>query len=122
MNIEFLEALKDLEKEKGIALDVLLEAIEAALLSAYKRNFGSLQNARVHIDRETGDFKVYTQRAVVGQVEDPRLEITVEEAQKINPSYDLDDIVEDEVTPRNFGRIAAQTAKQVVVQRIREAE
>ncbi|OPX86223.1 MAG: hypothetical protein A4E53_03133 [Pelotomaculum sp. PtaB.Bin104] len=122
MNAEFLEALKDLEKEKGIAVDVLLEAIEAALLSAYKRNFGSLQNARIHIDRETGDFKVYTQRTVVGQVEDPRLEISLEEAQAINPSYELGDIVEDEVTPRNFGRIAAQTAKQVVVQRIREAE
>jgi len=122
MNIEFLEALKDLEKEKGIALDVLLEAIEAALLSAYKRNFGSVQNARVHIDRETGDFKVYTQRSVMEKVEDPRLEITVEEAQKINPSYEVGDIVETEVTPRNFGRIAAQTAKQVVVQRIREAE
>lgn len=122
MNTEFLEALRDLEKEKGIAVDVLLEAIEAALLSAYKRNFGSLQNARVHIDRDTGDFKVYTQRTVIEQVEDPRQEITVEEAQKINPNYDLGDIVETEVTPRNFGRIAAQTAKQVVVQRIREAE
>ncbi|OPY59080.1 MAG: hypothetical protein A4E55_00449 [Pelotomaculum sp. PtaU1.Bin035] len=122
MNIEFLEALKDLEKEKGIALDVLLEAIEAALLSAYKRNFGSLQNARIHIDRDTGDFRVYTQRLVIDQVEDSRQEITVEEAQKINPSYELGDVVETEVTPRNFGRIAAQTAKQVVVQRIREAE
>jgi len=122
MNTEFLEALKDLEKEKGIAVDVLLEAIEAALLSAYKRNFGSLQNARVHIDRETGDFKVYNQRTVSELVEDPRQEITVEEAQKLNPNYDLGDIVETEVTPRNFGRIAAQTAKQVVVQRIREAE
>lgn len=122
MNTEFLEALKDLEKEKGIAVDVLLEAIEAALLSAYKRNFGSLQNARVHIDRETGDFKVYNQRTVIEQVEDPRQEISIEEAQKINPNYELGDIVEAEVTPRNFGRIAAQTAKQVVVQRIREAE
>ena len=122
MNTEFLEALKDLEKEKGIAVDILLEAIEAALLSAYKRNFGSLQNARVHIDRDTGDFKVYTQRTVNEQVEDPRLEITLEEAQKINPNYEIGDIVETEVTPRNFGRIAAQTAKQVVVQRIREAE
>ncbi|NLI11965.1 MAG: transcription termination/antitermination protein NusA [Peptococcaceae bacterium] len=122
MNAEFLEALRDLEKEKGISVDVLLEAIEAALLSAYKRNFGSLQNARVHIDRETGDFRVYTQRVVKEQVEDQRQEITVEDAQKINPSYEPGDIVETEVTPRNFGRIAAQTAKQVVVQRIREAE
>ncbi len=122
MNIEFLEALKDLENEKGITVDILLEAIEAALLSAYKRNFGSLQNARVHIDRDTGDFNVYTQRTVSEQVEDPRLEITLEEAQKIDLNYELGDIVETEVTPRNFGRIAAQTAKQVVVQRIREAE
>lgn len=122
MNTEFLEALKELEKEKGISVDILLEAIEAALLSAYKRNFGSLQNARVHIDRATGDFKVYTQRTVSLQVEDPRQEITLAEAQQINPNYDEGDIVETEVTPRNFGRIAAQTAKQVVVQRIREAE
>ncbi len=122
MNTDFLEALKDLEKEKGITVDVLLEAIEAALLSAYKRNFGSLQNARVHIDRETGDFKVFTQQIVKEQVEDQRQEITLEDAHKIDVKYELDDIVETEVTPRNFGRIAAQTAKQVVVQRIREAE
>lgn len=122
MNTEFLEALRELEKEKGISVDILLEAIEAALLSAYKRNFGSLQNARVYIDRETGDFKVFTQRTVTAHVEDPRLEISVEEAQQINPNYEEGDVVETEVTPRNFGRIAAQTAKQVVVQRIREAE
>ena len=93
------------------------------MLSAYKRNFGSLQNARVHIDRETGDFKVFTQLTVSDHVEDPRLEISLEEAQKkYNPNYNKGDIIETEVTPRDFGRIAAQTAKQVVVQRIREAE
>jgi N utilization substance protein A len=122
MNTEFLEALNDLEKEKGIAVGVLLEAIEAALLSAYKRNFGSLQNARVSIDRDTGEFKVYSQRTVVEEVGDPRQEISLVEAREIDPRYDLGEIVENEVTPRNFGRIAAQTAKQVVVQRIREAE
>lgn len=122
MNTEFLEALKDLEKEKGISLDILLEAIEAALLSAYKRNFGSRQNARVQIDRDTGEYKVYAQRTVVDEVSEPRSEISLDEAQAINPNYQLDDIVEEEVTPRNFGRIAAQTAKQVVIQRIREAE
>jgi len=122
MNTDFLEALHDLEKEKGIAVGVLIEAIEAALLSAYKRNFGSLQNARVNIDRDTGELKVYSQRTVVDEVTDPRLEISLAEAREINPNYNLDDIVENEVTPRNFGRIAAQTAKQVVVQRIREAE
>lgn len=122
MNTEFLNALRDLEKEKGIDMDTLLEAIEAALLSAYKRNFGSAQNARVHIDRSTGDFKVFAQRTVVEEVEDPRLEISLVEAQKIDPRYEVGDIVEDEVTPSDFGRIAAQTAKQVVMQRIREAE
>lgn len=122
MNTEFLEALRELEKEKGISVDVLLEAIEAALLSAYKRNFGSLQNARVHINRDTGDFNVYSQRTVTENVEDPRQEISVDDANKIDPNYAVGDIVEAEVTPRNFGRIAAQTAKQVVVQRIREAE
>ncbi|MCF8010790.1 MAG: transcription termination factor NusA [Clostridiales bacterium] len=122
MNTDFLDALRDIEKEKGIELEVLLEAIEAALLSAYRRNFGSSQNARVEIDRDTGDFKVYAQRTVVELVEDPRMEILLEEAQKIDPRYELEDIVENEVTPSNFGRIAAQTAKQVVVQRIREAE
>jgi N utilization substance protein A len=122
MNTEFLDALRELEREKGIAVDVLIDAIEAALLSAYKRNFGSLQNARVHIDRETGDFKVYSQRTVTEEVQDDRLEITLADAQKIDPRFELGDVVENEVTPRNFGRIAAQTAKQVVVQRIREAE
>lgn len=122
MNTEFLEALKDLEKEKGIAVDVLLGAIEAALISAYKRNFGSIQNARVHIDRNTGDFKVYSQRNVVEEAEDERLEISLEDARKVDPRFNVGDVVENQVTPRNFGRIAAQTAKQVVVQRIREAE
>ncbi|MBM7854436.1 N utilization substance protein A [Desulfohalotomaculum tongense] len=122
MNTEFLEALYDLEKEKGISVDVLLEAIEAALLSAYKRNFGSAQNAKVVIDRETGDFKVFSRKTVTDEVTDERLEISLQDAQAIDPNYSLGDIVETEVTPRNFGRIAAQTAKQVVVQRIREAE
>ena len=122
MNTEFLDALGELEREKGIAVDVLIDAIEAALLSAYKRNFGSLQNARVHIGRETGDYKVYSQRTVTEEVEDDRLEISLADAQKLDPRFELGDVVENEVTPRNFGRIAAQTAKQVVVQRIREAE
>lgn len=122
MNIDFLGALKDLEKEKGVGADILLEAIEVALLSAYKRNFGSLQNVRVQIDRENGDIKVYTQQVVAEAVSDPRLEVSLKDACKINPSYEIGDIIETEVTPRDFGRIAAQTAKQIVVQRIREAE
>ena len=122
MNVDFLEALHDLEKEKGISVEILLDAIEAALLSAYKRNFGSLQNARVIIDRDTGEFKVFSQHSVVEEVTDSRQEISLEDAKSIDPRYQLGDVVENEVTPKNFGRIAAQTAKQVVVQRIREAE
>jgi len=122
MNVEFLEALKALEKEKGIAVDILLDAIDAALISAYKKNFGSSQNVRVEVDRETGELHVYSRRNIVTEVEDPKLEISLAEARTSNPVYDEGDIFETEVTPRTFGRIAAQTAKQVVVQRIREAE
>lgn len=122
MNTEFIEALEELEREKGIAMDVLLEALEAALISAYKRNFGSLQNVRVQINRLSGEIKVYARKTVIEEVEDDRSEITLKEAQQKDPRYELGDIVEIEVTPRDFGRIAAQTAKQVVVQRIREAE
>ncbi|MFZ7104639.1 MAG: transcription termination factor NusA [Peptococcaceae bacterium] len=122
MNLELIQALKDLEKEKGIDSEIIIEAIEAALISAYKKNFGSLQNVRVSIDRITGEIKVYARKQVVEQVEDDRTEVSLADARKINPNYETDDIVESEVTPKNFGRIAAQTAKQVVVQRIREAE
>lgn len=122
MNAEFIEALNQLEKEKGISKDILLEAIEAALISAYKRNFHSAQNVRVDIDRENGKVRVFARKTVVDEVTDPRLEISLEAAREISLSYQLDDIVEIEVTPADFGRIAAQTAKQVVTQRIREAE
>jgi N utilization substance protein A len=122
MNAEFIEALNQLEKEKGISKDVLIEALEAALISGYKRNFHSAQNVRVDIDRETGVVRVFARKTVVDEVTDPRLEISLEAAREINPAYQLDDIVEIEVTPKDFGRIAAQTAKQVVTQRIREAE
>lgn len=122
MNVDFIEALKDLEKERGIKSEVLLEAIEAALISAYKKNFGSAQNVRVEIDREDGDIHVYYQKEVVENPEDPRIEISLEEAQAFDADFEVGDIFESEVTPRSFGRIAAQTAKHVVVQRIREAE
>lgn len=122
MNTEFIEALEELEREKGIAMDILLEALEAALISAYKRNFGSLQNVRVNIDRTSGEIKVYARKTIVEEVEDNRSEASLEEARRKDPRYELGDILEVEVTPRDFGRIAAQTAKQVVVQRIREAE
>lgn len=122
MNAEFLQAIEELEKRRGISKEVLLEAIEQALISAYKRNFHAAQNARVTIDRETGAVRVLSQKEAVEKVEDDRLQISLEAAREIDPSYQLGDIVEIEVTPRNFGRIAAQNAKQMVVQRIREAE
>jgi N utilization substance protein A len=117
-----MQAFEQLGKEKGIAPEILFEAIEAALISAYKRNFSSAQNVRVSLERTTGEFHVYARKTVVEVVTDSRLEIDLSEARLLDIRYDLEDIVEVEVTPKNFGRIAAQTAKQVVVQRIREAE
>jgi N utilization substance protein A len=122
MSLELLEALEELEKERGLSKEILLEAIEAAIVSAYKRNYNSAQNVRVEINENTGNVHVYSRKLVVEEIEDPRLEISLEEAKNLDPRYDEDDIVEQEITPRDFGRIAAQTAKQVVVQRIREAE
>ncbi|WP_026893807.1 transcription termination factor NusA [Clostridiisalibacter paucivorans] len=122
MNAEFIQALDEIEKEKGISKDTLIEAIEAALVSAYKRNFGSSQNVEIYIDKEDGEIRVYANKMVVNEVEDNLLEIALEDAKRIDNKYEIEDIVKIEVTPKNFGRIAAQTAKQVVVQRIREAE
>lgn len=122
INKEFIEALQDLETERGISAEVVLEALEAALISAYKKNFGSSQNVRVEINRETGEIHVYYRKTVVEVVEDERLEMSLKEARLLDPEFEVGDLFESEVTPRSFGRIAAQTAKQVVVQRIREAE
>ena len=122
MNKEFINAINDLVKEKGISKEVLIEAIESALVSAYKKNYGTSQNVRVNIDREDGDVDVLMRRDVVDEVEDEFTEISLEEALEIDPRYQVGDVVEYQVTPKDFGRIAAQTAKQVVVQRIREAE
>ena len=121
MNVEFIEALNELCKTRRIKKEVLLEAIEQALMSAYKKNFDSASNARVTLDAITGEVAVYAQKKVVDQVENPQLEISVDNP-AVGNKYQLGDIVEVEVTPRNFGRIAAQAAKQVIVQRIREAE
>ncbi|WP_042272854.1 transcription termination factor NusA [[Clostridium] dakarense] len=124
MNHEFMEALDELEKDRGIDKEILIDTIEQALLTAYKKNFGSAQNVRVEFDRERGDVKVFSQRVVVDESDlyDTFLEIELKDAREISPNYELGDIIENEVTPMDFGRIAAQTAKQVVVQRIREAE
>ncbi|AST92022.1 MULTISPECIES: transcription termination factor NusA [Sutcliffiella] len=122
MSSELLDALSLMVKEKGISEDVIIEAIEAALISAYKRNFNQAQNVRVDLNMETGTFRVFARKEVVEEVFDPRLEISVAEARQINPNYQENDVLEMEVTPKDFGRIAAQTAKQVVTQRVREAE
>lgn len=122
MNADFMQAFEQLGKEKGIAPEILFDAIEAALISAYKRNFGSAQNVHVSLDRTTGEIHVYARKLVVEEVKNTYLEMSASEARSIDPRYEIDDVVEVEVTPKNFGRIAAQTAKQVVVQRIREAE
>lgn len=122
MNADFIEAIEALEKEKKISKEVLIEAIESALVSAYKKNYGTSQNVRVDIDQETGDINVFMQMDVVEELEDEMTQMTVEEAREIDERYEAGDIIEYRVTPKDFGRIAAQTAKQVVVQRIREAE
>ena len=122
MSAELIQALEQLEKEKGIEKEVLIEAIEAALISAYKRNFGSTQNVKIAIDPKSGDVKVFALKRVSSIPDSGNGDISLEEARKINSEYEEEDIAEIEVTPRKFGRIAAQTAKQVVMQRIREAE
>lgn len=122
MNHEFMDALEQIEREKGISKEILLDAIETALASAYKRDQKVAQSIEVRIDSETGAFHVYTHKTVVDEVEDDKNEISLEEAQKIDVVFELGDLVEFEIYPKEFGRIAAQTAKQVVVQRIREAE
>ncbi|NLY30102.1 MAG: transcription termination/antitermination protein NusA [Firmicutes bacterium] len=122
MNFEVMSALNELEKERGITKEIILEAIEAAITTAYKRNYGTAQNVRVEVDENTGEINVYARKVVVDEVTDDSLEISLQEAQAMDPNYKLDDVVDVEVTPEDFGRIAAQTAKQVVIQRIREAE
>ncbi|EAC8942158.1 transcription termination/antitermination protein NusA [Listeria monocytogenes] len=122
MSTELLDALHVLEHDKGISREVLVEAIEAALTSAYKRNFKDAQNVRVDLNMENSSIRVLARKEAVEQVFDSRLEISMEEAHKLNPVYKPGDVVELEVTPKDFGRIAAQTAKQVVTQRVREAE
>jgi len=122
MNAEFIEALEEIEKSKGISKEIIFEALEAALISSYKKNFGTSQNVEVKVDRDTGKVSVYAKKKVVDIAGDSLLEIDLEEARKIDEKYKIGDIATVEVTPRNFGRIAAQTAKQVVMQRIKDAE
>lgn len=119
---ELIGAMDELEKERGISKDYLLESLEAALVTAYKKNFDSVDNVKVTIDPKTGEIHIYSLREVVEVSEDPLLEIGIEDAKKIDSVYNIGDIVNLEIEAKEFGRIAAQTAKQVVVQKIREVE
>lgn len=122
MNKEFIEAIEQIEEEKGIPKATVLEAIEAALLSAYKNIYGTNQNVRVEIDDQTGEINVYLRRDIVEDVESDAYQISLEEAREIDPEYEIGDYIDFEIEPADFGRIAAQTAKQVALQRIKEAE
>ena len=138
---EFIKALKNITAEKGISEDVVFEGMEQALITAYKKNFNSKTNVRVDINRETGDIKVYSYLIVVddyiegeeivdeeGNITytEPEInedaQILLEDAQKIVPGIKVGETIEEEVTPHDFGRVAASTAKQVLTQKIREAE
>lgn len=124
MNEEFIEALKEIVKEKGISEDLLFVTIEDALVAAYKKNYvtNGTQSVKVTMNRENGEIHVYSQKKVSENVENEIEEISLKDAKEFNPKYQIDDIVDIEVTPKKFGRVAAQAAKQVVIQRIKEAE
>ncbi len=122
MNADFVKAVAQLGEEKGISPELLYGAVEEALVTAYKKNFGSAQNVRVELNKANGDISVFARKTVVETVTDKAQEISLEHAMLINKRYQVGDVLEEEVTPKNFGRIAAQNAKQVIVQRIREAE
>ena len=122
MNSELILALNALEAEKHINKELMFEALETALITAYKKNFGSGYNCFAAVNRETGDMRVYCAKEVTEEVTDPCTQMTLEEAKTINRRYGIGDIVELDADPAKFGRIAAQTAKQIVVQKIREAE
>lgn len=123
MSKDIIRALGELEKEKGISSDIVIEAIKAALESGYKKNFGKANNFSIEIDEVSGDFKLYADKTVVEVVEDSQQEISLAEARQIRLGYELGDIIKIEIQPKkDFGRIAAQTARQVILQKIREAE
>ncbi len=121
-NKELILALEELEKEKGIKKEELLESIRTALITAYKRNFDALENVDVKMDEKTGATYVYAIKEVMERANDDALEISLEDARKINKDLQIGDSIEVEIVPRDFGRIAAQTAKQVIIQKLRETE
>jgi transcription termination/antitermination protein NusA len=122
MNKDLIHVIEQIGREKGIGKEVLFEAVESALLSASKKTMGLADNVRMELDRHTGALRVYARKKVVEAVSDRKLEIGLEEARKLNREAELDDELEMELPPQEFGRIAAQTAKQVILQRVRDAE
>jgi N utilization substance protein A len=122
MNRELLMVIEQIGREKGIDPEVLFDALESALLSASRRTLGAAENLRMEIDRKTGALKVYGRKKIVEEVTDPKLEIGLTEAKALNPEAELGDELEQELPHQEFGRIAAQTAKQVILQRVRDAE
>ncbi|MBE6173288.1 MAG: transcription termination/antitermination protein NusA [Enterococcus faecium] len=122
MSKEMLNALDALEAEKGISKEIVIDALEAALVSAYKRHYGQAQNVEVEFEQKKGKIHVYAVKEVTEEVMDSQLEVSLKDALLINPAYEIGDKIRFEVTPKDFGRIAAQTAKQVILQRVREAE
>lgn len=122
MSKDVVQAMDLLEAEKGISREVIKEAIEAALVHAYKKNYENAQNVEVLFNIETGDIKVFSVKEVVETNYDPTIEISLEEAHQIHQAYEIGDTIKIEVTPQDFGRIATQTAKHVVMQKLREAE
>lgn len=122
MNKELLNAIAYLSKEKGVSPAVICDTLEAVLITAYKKEPGANPTATVELNRETGDYAIKAAKTVVDEVEDPDTEISVSDARKIDAGYETGDVVNVDVTPHNFGRIAAQAAKQVMIQHLREAE
>lgn len=122
MSKELLKAIDLIETEKGISKDILFEAIETALLSAYRKTFNASKNVKVDFNRVTGDYKFIIRKDVVEEVYDDRIEFALEEALKINPAYEVGDIYEEIDAPKDFGRVGSQAAKQALMQRLRDAE
>lgn len=124
MNVELIEAIKLLEKERGIDAEILFQSIEEALVSAYKREFDvkSSDNIRAEVDRETGDMQVFLGKEVVEEVADSSLQVSLEEARKFSPDFDIGDVLEYQLSPQDFGRLAAATAKNVINQKLCNAE
>jgi N utilization substance protein A len=119
---ELISAMEELEKERGIDKDYLVESLQTALANAYKRNFDQAENIRVEVEQETGQIKIYNVKEIVEEVEDEKKQISLKDAKKQNKKAEIGETLETEVIPDDFGRIAAQTARQVIVQKIREAE